>query len=436
MTSHTSKSTTFVSVPLTQTYTDHVRKAVTGAAQSVQRLETIDLFRGLIMVIMLIDHTRDFVHRDGMGTDPMALATTTPILYFTRWITHFCAPGFVLLAGVSAGIQRQRGATIPALSKFLWSRGLVLIFMEVVVIRLIVQTNFASNFVGNLQVIWAIGVSMIALAALIHLPKRIVFLIGLAIVFGHNFLDRFTVPVWTGRAAPAPTVWGKIWMLVHQGGHFPIGDSHSAIVKAAYPVLPWIGVIAVGYAFADLWSWDAERRRRTLRILAFAMIAVFFALRIGNVYGDNQPWLVQDTFFKSFASFMNVQKYPPSLQYLLATLAPSFLLLSWLEGRNFKSTISRALITYGRVPMFYYLLQWTWARVSGMIVTAAAGLPIDQYFRSRAATFLGAPPQVFGGTLVHVYVVWALGVFVLYFPCRWYADVKARRKDLVLLRYL
>lgn len=436
MESSVSRTTTFAPASAASSVANHVRSAATGAAQSVQRLESIDLVRGLIMVIMLIDHVREWVYRDGMSVDPLALATTTPILYFTRWITHLCAPGFVLLAGVSAGFQRQRGTTVPALSRFLWTRGLTLIFIEVVPIRLIVQTNLAPNFLANLQVIWVIGVSMIALAALIHLPKRAVLAIGLIIVCGHNLLDGITVTAWTGPAAPAPTVLGKLWLILHQGGYFPIGGPNTPIVKVLYPLLPWIGLISIGYVFADLWTLDTARRRNTLRILAFAMLAVFVTLRIGNVYGDNLPWSVQDTMFKSFASFMNVQKYPPSLQFLLVTLAPLFLMLSWLDGRDVSQPIARALITYGRVPMFYYLLQWTWARAMGVLITAMAGLPIDQYFRSRAATFLGAPPQVFGGTLLHVYVVWILGVFVLYIPCHWYANVKARRKDLVLLRYL
>lgn len=223
--------------------------------------------------------------------------------------------------------------------------------------------------------------------------------------------------------------------MLHQGGYFPIGGPDTAIVKVLYPLLPWIGLIAVGYVLADLWAWEAVQRRRALVLMALAMVSVFLLLRIANAYGDNLPWSAQNSAFKTFASFMNVQKYPPSLQFLLITLAPSLLMLSWLDGKEISSPVAGALVTYGRVPMFYYLLQWTWARAIGVLVTSAAGLPVDQYFRSRAATFLGAPPQVFGGTLVHVYVVWFVGIIVLYFPCRWFANVKSRRKDLLWLRY-
>ena len=202
-------------------------------------------------------------------------------------------------------------------------------------------------------------------------------------------------------------------------------------MKILYPLLPWIGLIAVGYALADLWTWESERRRRALRIFAIAMLGTFLVLRLAHGYGDNLSWSTQDSAFKTFASFMNVQKYPPSLQFLLVTLAPSLLMLSWLDGRTFTNPLANALVTYGRVPMFYYLSQWTWARSMGVLVTAMAGLPIDQYFRSRAATFLGAPPQVFGGTLLHVYIVWFVGAVLLYFPCRWFAGVKARRRRIL-----
>ena len=413
-----------------------VRQKAAGVAQAVQRLDSVDLLRGLLMVVMLIDHTRDYVHRDGLSGDPLALATTTPLLYFTRWITHFCAPGFAFLAGASAGFQRQRGATIPSLSRFLWTRGFSLAVMELTIIRLLGSFNVDPRYLANLQVIWVIGLSMVALAALVHLPRRAVLAIGLLIVCGHNLLDAIRVPVWTGAASPAPTALGKLWMLLHQGGFFPLFGFPHPIVRVNYPLLPWIGVLAVGYVFADLWLLDVERRRRVLWQLGVAMIIAFIVLRLPNVYGDPLQWQPQDTPFKTVASFMNVQKYPPSLLYLLATLGPCMLVLSFLQGRAFVHPLARAVITYGRVPMFFYLLQWIWAHACGLTVSALHGTSIAAHFQSRAETFLGAPPPVFGGTLVDVYICWLIGAVVLYFPCRWYAGVKARRRDLVVLRYL
>jgi uncharacterized membrane protein len=428
---------TVSSIDPTPVTTRFVRRHTSAVGQSVQRLESVDLYRGILMVIMLIDHVRYFVHFDGPAGryDPLDVNTTTWVFYLTRWITHLCAPGFVLLAGASAGFQRQRGTSIPALSRFLWTRGLALIVMELVVVRLITSYNVDLHFVGNLQVIWAIGVSMIALAALVRLPDRAVLALGLLIVCGHNALDGVTVPVWRGPADPVPSPLAKLWMLFHQGGFFPLYGAGGPVVRAHYPLLPWIGLIAVGYVAANLWTMDAARRRRALRQLSVAMIVLFLALRLTHSYGDNIQWHAQDTFAKTVGDFMNVQKYPPSLLFMLATLAPCLLALSFLDGRQLTGPIARAFITYGRVPMFYYLLQWMWAFWCGIAITSAAGLPIAPYFAPRASTFF-APAPTFGGTLVAVYVCWLVGVVVLYFPCRWYAGVKARRKDLVLLRYL
>ena len=388
------------------------------------------------MIIMLLDHTRDWVHREGLTGDPLNLATTTPLLYVTRWITHLCAPGFVLLAGASAGFQRQRGTSIRELSRFLWTRGLFLVFMELTVVRLVVFFNAKLVLLANLQVIWAIGLSMIALAGLVYLPQRAIFAIGALIVCGHNLLDGIHVPVWSKPTLPEPTAIAKLWMVIHQAGFFPLLGYPSPVVRLQYPVLPWIGVIAVGYVFADFWLLDIQRRRRALVRLSVAMILVFLALRIPNLYGDNLPWHPQQTLLKSIGSFMDVQKYPPSLLFLLVTLAPCMLFLSYLDGRALTHPLERVLVTYGRVPMFFYLLQWVWAHLCGMAVTAAHGMSLAPYFQSRGETFLGAPAPVFGGSLRDVYVCWFLGVVVLYFPCRWYAAVKARRRDLVLLRYL
>lgn len=407
-----------------------------GVVQAARRLDSVDLFRGLIMVIMLIDHTRDYVHRDGLSVDPLNLATTTPLLYFTRWITHLCAPAFALLAGASAGFQRRRGTAVPVLSRFLWTRGLSLMLMELTVIRLLGSFNVDPRYLANLQVIWVIGCSMVVLAALIHLPQRAILSIGLAIVCGHNLLDSIRVPAWTSAVLPAPSALDKLWMVIHQGGLFPLFGYPVPIVRVNYPVLPWIGVLAVGYVFADLWQLSVQRRRLLLRGMGLAMIVGFVALRVPNLYGDPLHWHRYDTSFMTIGSFMNVQKYPPSLLYLLATLGPCLLTLSFLDGRIFVNPLARAFITYGRVPMFFYLLQWIWAHGCGLVVSAVRGMPLATHFQSRAETFLGAPPPVFGGTLGDVYLCWLLGAIALYFPCRWYADVKARRRDLVLLRYL
>ena len=277
---------------------------------------------------------------------------------------------------------------------------------------------------------------MVALATLVHLPDRVILSIGLLIVCGHNLLDGVSVPVWKGPADPTPSLGNKLWILLHQGGFFPLYGTNGPVVRVHYPLLPWIGLMAVGFVFANLWRIEAERRRRLLRQLGVGLIATFMAFRLTHLYGDNIAWHTQDTFAKTVGSFMNVQKYPPSLLFLLATLAPCLLGLSILDGRRLTAPLARVFITYGRVPLFYYLLQWSWAWLCGVLVTSAAGLPLTPYFAPRAGGFYGGLPPILGGTLAQVYVCWSLGVVVLYFPCRWYAGVKARRKDLVLLRYL
>jgi len=428
---------TIYPAPATIGFAEAMRRHAAGVGQSIQRLDSVDLYRGVLMVIMLIDHTRFFVHFDGATGlhDPLDVNTTTWVFYLTRWITHLCAPGFVLLAGASAGFQRRRGTSIPALSTFLWTRGIALIVIEVVLVRMATSFNVDLHFFGNLQVIWAIGVSMIALAAFVHLPDRAILGLGLLIVCGHNALDGVKVPVWRGPGDPIPSLWDKLWMLFHQPGFFPLYGADGPVVRARYPLLPWIGLIAVGYAFANLWTMDAARRRRLLWQLSVAMIVAFIALRLTHMYGDTIPWHAQDTFVKTVGNFMNLQKYPPSLLFMLATLAPCLLALSVVDGRTLTGPLARVFVTYGRVPMFYYLLQWLWAFGCGIVITSAAGLPITGYFAPRAGSFYG-PPPTFGGTLMQVYLCWFLGVVVLYFPCRWYAGIKARRKDLVLLRYL
>ena len=406
-------------------------KRVTGT-----RLDGIDWLRGLVMVVMLLDHTRDFVLENAYFSDPLDPSTTTPFLYFTRWITHLCAPTFVLLAGTSTGLQALRGVSRASLTRFLWTRGLWLVFLELTVVRALVYFNVDPSLLASLQVIWAIGCSMLALSVLIRLPMRMVGGIGLAIIVGHNLLDRVQVPMWQGPDSPLPTALQSLWMLLHQGGFFPLGAPSAPVVHVFYPFLPWIGVIAAGYAFAELFELEPARRKRTLTLLGLSMLALVVALRLGHLYGDPLAWSAQPSTARTIMSFMNVQKYGPSLQFLLATLGLATLCLAWLEGRALSSWASRALVTFGRVPMFFYLLQWATAHIAGILVSALLGKSIAPYFMNDVDFFALDPLPDMGGPLWMVYACWALGTLLLYFPCRWYAGVKARRKDLAILRYL
>ena len=410
-------------------------RARTVRNELLGRVDTIDLVRGLVMVIMLLDHTRDFTHESGLLLDPTDNERSYPMLFFTRWITHLCAPTFVLLAGTSSGIQRIRGTPPAELSRFLLTRGLWLVLMELTLVRVMTWWNVSPSMLALLQVIWAIGVSMIVLAALVRLPTRIVGLIGVAIIVGHNALDTIQVAGWQGPGSPVPGAAAKLWMVLHQSGVFPVAGFPSPIVLAMYPLIPWLGVLLAGYGLAELYAIDASRRRTWLFGLAAAMLLTFIALRTGNVYGDPQPWSTQPTLARTIMSFMNVQKYGPSLLFVLATLTIPMLLLGALDGRQFTNPVARALVVYGRVPMFFYLLQWTTARILGVLVALAYGRDLA-YFGMNPVDMFGVQFTEFGGPLWLTWVCWAIGAVLLYFPCRWYAGVKARRRDLVMLRYL
>jgi uncharacterized membrane protein len=392
------------------------------------RLDAIDFVRGVVMILMILDHTRDFVHKGGQFSDPLDPATTTILLYVTRWLTHLCAPTFVLLAGLGVGLRRIRGATTNELAWFLFTRGAWLVFAELTVFRVIIWWNVDLSFLSFLQVIWAIGWSMIALSLLVRLPLAAIAAIAAAIIFGHNLLDRVPVPFWFPGAPNPPGPLAILWILLHQSSFFTVGAG-GPIVFARYPIVPWIGVICAGYVMAEIYAWPADRRRRALVGAALAMTALFVLLRTWNIYGDTGHWAPQPTLVQSAMAYMNVQKYPPSLDYVLATLVPALLTLAALDGRTIASGLGGAIVTFGRVPFFFYVLQWITAHVSGMIVTAALGKSLAPYFMHILDYFSRQPPPDFGGPLWTVYVSWVLSLIALYPLCRWFAGVKARRRD-------
>ena len=416
---------------------------------SRKRLDSIDLLRGIVMVIMMLDHTRDFIHRDVLlGYDPTDLSRTNVILFFTRWITHYCAPVFVFLAGTSAYLQYARGKSKRELARFLFTRGLWLIVLEVTVIRVVVSGNLDYRFVGGLQVIWALGVSMIVLAALIYLPLWVTAIFGVGMIALHNLLDGFKVQSWQGAESAVPSAKAKLWILLHQGFEaFPVlWFFPSPVVFVVYPLIPWVGVMAAGYAFGAVYQWEAQRRRRLLVILGSVATVSFVALRLANVYGDPKPWSTQNSAVFTVLSFLNTTKYPPSLLFLLMTSGPALLLLAWFERceheaessgtpadtrardqHSFISRLTNALITFGRVPLFFYILQWITARMFSVLLHLVAGKPTRWMFGSEA--FLSGPPPGVGFSLTVVYACWIVGILLLYPLCKWFAGVKARRRD-------
>lgn len=298
-----------------------------------QRIDSIDLLRGIVMVVMMLDHTRDFVHSGALFFDPTDLTRTTPAVFLTRWITHFCAPVFVFLAGTGAYLQLARGKNKRELSKFLVTRGLWLILLELTVIKVGVWLSFDVRFLAMLQVIWVLGVSMIVLAGLIHLPLKVTAAFGLVMIALHNLLDRFEVAGWQGPGTPVPSFLGKIWIVLHQPPFkiFPILWEGTPVVAVIYPLIPWVGVMAVGYAFGALYKLDKLERRRWLLMIGGIATALFFALRAVNLYGDPAKWSSQKNFLFTVLSFLNTTKYPPSLLFLLMTLGPAIAALAWFE---------------------------------------------------------------------------------------------------------
>jgi uncharacterized membrane protein len=378
-----------------------------AAGKHSNRNEAIDLLRGLVMVIMVLDHARDFW--GGFAPDPTDLEVTTPVLFFTRWVTHFCAPVFVFLAGTSAYLYGT-GREPMQLSRFLLTRGLWLILIELTVCKYVWIPEPGYSMV-LMQVIWAIGCSMIVLAGLCFFGATAVGLIGLVILVGHNALDPL-IPADLGSA-------GVLWTIAHEGGIVQLSDGVTWLV--AYPVLPWIGVMAIGYSFGMSVRLSQEQRRSLYLRLGLAMIAAFILLRAINFYGDSAHWSVQPSAVFSLLSFLNTTKYPPSLLYLLMTLGPALCLLGLFESGS-QSRLRKGLLVFGRVPLLFYILHLYLLRFTAIPVSFVL-------YGADAAT---PPPGPAGSAMLGLgaaYIAWVVSVLLLYPICRWFAGVKERRSD-------
>jgi uncharacterized membrane protein len=390
-----------------------------------QRVNSVDLLRGVVMVIMLLDHTREFTHSEVLNFEPTNLSKTNTLLFFTRWITHFCAPIFVFLAGTGAFLQGARGKSKAELSKFLVTRGFWLVLLELTIIRVIVWFNVDYHFALMLQVIWVIGVSLIVLAALIHLPLRAIAAISIAMIALHHVLDLIRVRPFQGPGTPTPGFWASVWMVFHQPGViFFTPNIHGLVL---YPLIPWIAVLTAGYTFGAIYQWETERRRRFLFKLGAGLLLGFVLLRAINVYGDPSRWSVQKNAIFTMLSFLNVSKYPPSLLFLLLTIGAAIIALPWFE-RIESGRLSRIFITFGRVPLFFYIGQWITAHGLAILVGYFAGQPIAWQFTGLLDRPTSNPGNL-GFNLWVVYLFWLIGLLFLYPLCRWFAEVKRRRSD-------
>jgi len=392
-----------------------------------QRVDSVDFLRGLVMVIMLLDHTREYVHAEAVRFSPTDLTKTTVLLFFTRWITHLCAPTFVFLAGTSVYLQLLRGKSRGELSKFLMTRGLWLIVLEFTLVRFSILFNVDYSFLGFAEVIWVFGVSMIVLAGLIYLPVRVIAGLGIGMIALHNLLDGITVPAAVAMASkPTPGALQKLWLILHQPGLIPVFENRTSLF-VAYPLIPWIGVMAVGYASGVVYSWESERRRRWLFRLGLALTVLFVLIRATNLYGDPQVWEHQTSAVFTVLSFLNTTKYPPSLLFLLMTIGPALLILAWTDDVRKDNFLSRIFITFGRVPLFYFILQMFVAHGVGVLLGFIMGKSIGHLFLNFPDSSTNVPPDA-GFPLWVVYAAWLGGLVLLYPLCMWYGRLKQRRR--------
>jgi uncharacterized membrane protein len=387
-----------------------------GWVGTALRLPSVDALRGLVMILMALDHTRDFFNNSAQLFLPEDLSHTTAALFLTRWVTHICAPVFSFTAGLGAFFWMSHGRTPLQLSNFLWKRGVWLMIVDMTVMRFALTYSMLHGVV-ILNVLWVLGLSMIFLALLVHLPIRWLAGGSVAVIALHNLTDSVSASQFGG--------YGWIWNILHEQGLFNVGKIPFVV---AYPLVPWVAVIALGFCFGKIMLLPSEQRRRRLTALGIASIAAFLVIRGINRYGDPQPWS-REFPGMTVLSFLRCRKYPPSLDFLLMTLGPAFLLLAWFDRIRF--SVKNPLIVFGRVPFFYFVVHF--------YLIHALTFPVALVHYGRAAFLLQPLPSIggsgdlyppnYGYSLLTVYAVWVAVVIMVYPLCRWFVDLKRRRKD-------
>jgi uncharacterized membrane protein len=383
------------------------------------RIESLDLLKGLVMVIMALDHSRDFFHSSVHFYDPTNPVYTSLPIFFTRWITHYCAPAFSFLAGISAFLVGRRKSK-GELSAFLFTRGLWLVFIEITVVTFAWFFDFHYRN-GELNVIWALGMSMIVLSALVHLPRKYILIFSCVLIFGHNLLDNVH---FNG---------GILWSMVHEYRMFKISEYFT--LEVGYPIVPWIAVMSLGYCFGSFYdkSFDSKKRNKLLNIIGFSAIALFVIVRGINIYGDPVRWIQFGTTLKTIMSFLNPTKYPPSLSYLLMTLGITFVFLA--NSENLKGRVVNFFSIFGRVPFFFYILHLYLIHFIAMICAQLTGFGWQKmmlhYWVAEDPLLKG-----YGFRLWVVYLFW-IGIIALLYPiCKKFDNYKQNHKEKQWLSYL
>jgi uncharacterized membrane protein len=374
------------------------------------RVESVDMLRGMVMILMTLDHTRDFLGVTSVS--PTNLTQTTVPLFFTRWITHFCAPVFFLLTGTGACLSLRRKSK-RQVSRYLFTRGLWLIFLELTVFRCLGFQFNLDYHVTLLNVLWALGWAMIVLSVLVHMPLSVTTAFGVIMIVGHNLLDSIQTST-------------PIWSILHCPNFVLTGPKCSVFV--AYPLIPWFGVTAIGYSLGKVYAWPHHRRKAFLSLAGLGLMGAFVVLRGINVYGDPSRWTMQKSTLFIALSFLNTSKYPPSFLFLLMTLGPALVLLWAIDGRT--PQLLHPALVFGKVPMFYFLLHIPLIHLIAVVVCYARYGHVHWMFESPSISqFPITSPPGWGLSLPIVYMLWICVVITLYPLCRWFAGVKRHRGD-------
>lgn len=383
------------------------------------RIVSVDFMRGLAMVVMGIDHTRDFL--TNVPFQPENIAHTYPALFFTRWITHFCAPLFFFLAGTGAYLLRRKTNSVSTVSRFLWTRGLWLVFLEFTIIE------YAWTFVfwqmGG--VIWSLGCCMVLLAVLVWLPDKVLLALALALVLLHDLFDRVQ--------ASQLGSFSSVWVILHAKGVIP--HTHFFVL---FPLIPLLGVMALGYVFGKVFAMPADLRRRVMLYAGLVATGAFIVLRAFNAYGNptagvarNSPgeWHLQSTWAMTLVSFLDLEKYPASLQFLLMTLGPSLILFSLVEKVSQSKRFqwwSKPIVVFGRVPLFFYILHLYAIHLAAIVLAVFFHQPVGWLW--KGSFWMNETPARYGHGLPLIYLTWAVLATALYFPCAWFAEYRKAHK--------